>query len=100
MLLDFLLISSYTVSSSSSLVQDKKISGRREYSTQGDPRGSKNPKSNKSNKPSKSDQDSSSFTGKPKTPVYPHPPVKVYQDADVSKSDIYIDFKDKSVIYM
>jgi hypothetical protein len=34
------------------------------------------------------------------TPIYPHTPVKVYNNAKESKSDIVRDFKKKTVIYM
>jgi hypothetical protein len=35
-----------------------------------------------------------------KTPVYPHPPVKVYHSAGESRKDIVSDFKKKTIIYM
>lgn len=35
-----------------------------------------------------------------KTPIYPNTPVKIYDDAEESKSDMLKDFKDKSIIYM
>jgi len=58
-------------------------------SAQGDP---KDNKPNKSSKP----EDNNDI----KSPIYPHTPVKVYIDANVSKSDITKDFKDVSIIYM
>lgn len=58
------------------------------YSTQRDPEGS--PEKDRNNKANKS----------PKFPIYPNTPVKVYLDANVSKSDITKDFKDVSIIYM
>jgi hypothetical protein len=67
------------------------------HSTQGKPSGSpEDPKSNKPNKSSELDNSNSLA----KSPVYPHTPVKVYNDASVSKFDIYKDFKDVSIIYM
>ena len=63
-------------------------------STDGDPSPKKDPEGNKPNKPSVNSKNLI------KSPVYPDTPVKVYQDASVSKSDIYKDFKDVSIIYM
>lgn len=97
MLLVFVLLS-YSASPNKSLVaQDSKnISDTSDvsHSTQGDPSPNKYPKSNK---PNKSDENPNSLV---KSPVYPHTPVKVYLNASVSKSDIYKDLKDVSIIYM
>ena len=101
MLLVFVLFS-YSASSNKSLLGEdsKNISYTSDagHSTQGDPSGppKKDPKSNKPNK-SNEIENSKSLA---KSPVYPHTPVKVYRDASVSKSDIYKDFKDVSIIYM
>lgn len=65
------------------------------HSTQEDPSGSPDPKNNKPNK-SFEQEDNNTI----KSPIYPHTPVKVYIDVLVSKSDIYKDFKDVSIIYM
>lgn len=65
-------------------------------STQGDPEGPSK-KDPKSNKPNKNTENSKSLA---KSPVYPHTPIKVYQVASISKSDINKDFKDVSIIYM
>jgi hypothetical protein len=66
------------------------------HSTQGDPEGPSK-KDPKSNKPNKNTENSKSLA---KSPVYPHTPIKVYQVASISKSDINKDFKDVSIIYM
>ena len=99
-MLSVFVLLSYSASSNKSLVaQDSKnISDTSDlsHSTQGDPLGSPK-KDPKSNKPNKSDENSKSLV---KSPVYPHTPVKVYADASVSKSDIYKDLKDVSIIYM
>ena len=100
MLLVFVLLS-YSASSNKSLLEDSKnvyYTSDASHSTQGDPSGppKKDPKSNKPNK-SNEIENSKSLA---KSPVYPHTPVKVYHDASVSKSDIYKDFKDVSIIYM
>lgn len=102
MLLVFVLLS-YSAASppsdNNSLMEEnsKNISDGDSYSTQGEPSGE--PEDPKSNKPNKSSglENSNSLA---KSPVYPHTPVKVYHDANVSKSDIYKDFKDVSIIYM
>lgn len=99
MLSVFVLFSYSASSNGSPLGQDSKnISDTSDasHSTQGDPEGSPK-KDPKSNKPNKSSENSKSLA---KSPVYPHTPVKVYQDASVSKSDINKDFKDVSIIYM
>lgn len=39
-------------------------------------------------------------TNNPKTPIYPNTPVKIYDDAQESKSDMLKDLKNKAIIYM
>lgn len=98
-MLSVFVLFNYSASSNKSLVEQnsKNISDTSDsHSTQGDPSGSPK-KDPKSNKPNKSDENSKSLV---KFPVYPHTPVKVYPDASVSKSDIYKNFKDVSIIYM
>ena len=89
----------YFFSSNISLVgQDSKgpvVLETSKHSTQEDPSGSPDPKNNKPNK-SFEQEDNNTI----KSPIYPHTPVKVYIDVLVSKSDIYKDFKDVSIIYM
>lgn len=100
-LFDFVLFSSSALSNKSLVGEDSKnISDDASHSTQGDPDPSGPPKKDpKSNKPNKSSEIENSKS-LAKLPVYPHSPVKVYNDASVSKVDIYKDFKDVSIIYM
>jgi len=60
--------------------------------TPGDPKRNNNPKKDNDAKES---EDSTI-----KTPVYPNTPVKIYYDAQESKSDMLKDFKNKVIIYM
>lgn len=90
---------SYSTSSNRSLVREdsQNISDNTSQSTEGGPEGPF--KKDQSNKPNKSFEiENSKILAK--SPVYPNTPVKVYHDANVSKSDIYKDFKDVSIIYM
>lgn len=83
----------YFVSSNFSLVgQTSKKSfhmAQTNISAQGDPND---------NKPNKSSEQEDNNTKN--SPILPHTPVKVYIDANASKSDIIKDFKNVAIIYM
>lgn len=86
----------FNSTNSSAEAEGQKISDTSDasHSTHEDPSPKKEPESNE---PNKSPEDCKNLA---KSPIYPHKPVKVYQDASVSKPEINKDFKDVSIIYM